>query len=376
MNYFSSFILHPYMKQPLNITIIGLGVLGGSLALALKQNVPSVIITGLSSSEAIERAKKRKAIDRVAGTIHDAVKDADIIFVCVPVKAILTLLPQIARSCKLNAIISDVGSTKNVICAAGKKLFTKKGIFVGGHPMAGSEGSGFQFADALLFQNAVYVLCVEPNKRKKIAHFTALLHAIGARVLFLSAREHDRIAATISHLPQLIAVAMMNLASERNKTNPAYLQLAAGGFRDITRIASSPYAMWNDILATNKPEVRSAIKSFRTLLTQFDQQLSASTLSHFEKSFTRAKTVRDAIPKNSKGFLHPLHDLFVSVDDKPGVLAEITTALATAKINIKDIELLKIREGRGGTFRLAFDTAKIAERAALVLRAKKLKVIE
>lgn len=360
----------------MNITIIGLGVIGGSLGLAIKQTNPRVVITGAGKQQHIDAALERGAIDYGALSIPAAVHDADIVFICTPVFTILFLLPEIVKNMKPSAIVTDVGSTKLEITTAAKKIFRTKGIFVGGHPMAGSEGKGIDFADPFMFQNATYVLCVERHHIKKISPLTSLLSSIGARVRFLSAKEHDTVAAAISHLPQLVAVAMMNLAGKKSKKNPAFLQLAAGGFRDITRIASSPYEMWKDILSTNSNEIRSVLQEFSAALNVFEKNLRyPKTRQRFARQFTTAKKLRDAIPKNSKGFLHPLYEVYVSVEDKPGVLARLTTALYNAQINIKDIELLKIRDGRGGTFGVSFRSKADADEAGRVLKKAKIKVL-
>ncbi len=358
----------------MNITIIGLGVIGGSLGLAVKQNMPRAVVTGYDARPELNAALRRSAVDFGARSLSGAVRDADIIFLCTPTRTIPALLPDVARFCKKNAIVTDVGSTKSAIVTAAKKFFRTNGIFVGGHPMAGSEGKGIGFADPLMFQNATYVLCPDGKSRRTIAPLTTLLRSIGARVLFLPSTEHDTIAAAISHLPQLVAVGMMNMATEKNKRHPGYLQLAAGGFRDITRIASSPYGMWKDILAGNAREISRSAAEFSALLARFARDVKDPARRHrFESRFRSAKATRDAIPKNSKGFLHPLHDIIVAVEDVPGVLSQLTTVLFKAKINIKDIELLKIRDGRGGTFRLSFDTASDAEQAVSVLKRKKFK---
>ncbi|MFA5833979.1 MAG: prephenate dehydrogenase/arogenate dehydrogenase family protein [Bacteroidota bacterium] len=352
----------------IHITIIGLGVIGGSLGLAIKQNNSGAIVTGFDEKTKIKSALHREAIDYGAASLSASIHDADIIFLCTPVHTILESLSDIAVHCKPNAIITDVGSTKSEIVRAAKKIFRSNGIFVGGHPMAGSEGKGITYADAMLFQNATYVLCADTKLQKKISSLSSLLHLIGARVLFLSASDHDKIAATISHLPQLVAVAMMNMVERKNRSHHGYLQLAAGGFRDITRIASSPYEMWRDILASNAHEIRAIVKAFSVLLLQFQKDLSTpSKRKKFSQRFQSAKIFRDAIPKNSKGFLHPLFEVYISVDDRPGVLSLLTTALFRANINIKDIELLKICDGRGGTFRLSFNTKREAELAKKIL---------
>jgi prephenate dehydrogenase len=351
----------------MNITIIGLGVIGGSLGLAIKQNIPSAVVTGYDADPVIEKALNLNAVDFGAASLPSAVADADIVFLCLPVSGILSMLPRIAPHLRPGAVVTDVGSTKQDIVNAAKRCITAPAMFIGGHPMAGSEGKGIDFADPLLFQNATYVLCVNPVKRTKTASLTTLLHRIGARVLFLSAKDHDTVAAMISHLPQLLAVAMMNIVEKKSRRNPAYLQLAAGGFRDMTRIASSPYEMWKDILSHNSKEITGVVREFRRLLEKFEHDLTFSQ-NAFAGRFVHAKQLRDAIPKNSKGFLHPLYDLLISVDDRSGVLAAITGSLSRAGINIKDIELLKIRDGRGGTFRISFDTRKDARRAENVLK--------
>jgi len=358
----------------MKVAIIGLGVIGGSLGLALKQNNPEITVAGFDSAAVLRRAKKRRAIDISAPSLRSAVSDAEIIFLCTPVDGILKLLPEVSRFVLPHAIVTDVGSVKAVVQSCAKKYFRLHGVFVGGHPMAGSEGSGIEYADGLLFQNAVYVLCPPLGAGKKIQPLVALLKSIGARILTMDAREHDRVAAAISHLPQLIAVSLMDTAARKNERNPAFLQLAAGGFRDMTRIASSPFHVWKDILSNNRDETSRALSEFEKLLGQFRKGLHQDSLSDVGKKFLRAKSFRDSIPRNTKGFIHSLHDLFVWVDDKPGMLATITATLYRSGININDIELLKVREGQGGTFRLSFESAETARLAAKSLRSKGFRV--
>jgi prephenate dehydrogenase len=361
-------------KERMNVSIIGLGVLGGSLGMAIIQNNPDALVTGYDVPEVLRRARRRGAIHRSAKTLGDAVRDANFVFLCTPISSILSLLPRVAMLVQPGTIVTDVGSVKLPITAAAAQYFKSGRIFVGGHPMAGSEGSGINHADPLLFQNAVYALCPGHHPRRSYARLLSLIRSIDARVFIMDAREHDRIASVISHLPQLLAVAMMTMAMEKNRKNPSVLQLAAGGFRDITRIASSPFPIWKDILSGNEAEIKRTLKEFRTLLAEFENGLSGKALARTGRRFSTAKQFRDAIPRSSKGFLRPLHDIFIWVDDRAGVLSTITTALFRAQLNIKDIELLKIREGRGGTFRLSFDTAEMAARARKVLRTKKFKV--
>ncbi|HLP15863.1 MAG TPA: prephenate dehydrogenase [Bacteroidota bacterium] len=356
-----------------SVAIIGLGVIGGSLALAIRRADPTITIIGYARERALEAARTRSIADVYTGDVTEAVRTADCVFVCTPVHTILDLLPEIARVVKPQTIVTDVGSTKEAVCLYAKKLFRRNGIFIGGHPMAGSEGSGIGYADALLFQNAVYVLCPVSARPEASRRLAMLVQSFGARVFLMKPGEHDRIAACISHVPQLAAVALMQTAGKKNETNGAYLQLAAGGFRDMTRIASSPYGMWNDILATNSLQIKRALSDLQAVLFRFERQLGDRNFSAFNRDFTKAKTLRDRIPKNVKGFLAPLFDVYVSAEDRPGILATITSALARAGVNIKDIELLKIREGESGTFRLGFESEAAAECAITVLAKKKIK---
>ncbi|MGA9405744.1 MAG: prephenate dehydrogenase/arogenate dehydrogenase family protein, partial [Bacteroidota bacterium] len=271
----------------MKIAIIGVGVIGGSLGLALKQNNPRAIIVGFDSPDVLRKAKKRKAIDISAPTLRSAVADAEIVFVCTPVGSILNLLPKISRLIPRQTIVTDVGSVKGVIRSCAIKYFSSHGIFVGGHPMAGSEGNGIEYADSLLFQNAVYVLCPLRRGGKNIQPLVSLLKSIGARILTMDAGDHDRVAAAISHLPQLIAVSLMDYAARKNARNPAFLQLAAGGFRDMTRIASSPFTLWKDILSTNRYEAGKALEEFETSLGEFRKGLLQRSLVDVGKRFIR-----------------------------------------------------------------------------------------
>jgi prephenate dehydrogenase len=361
-------------QTPNTVAIIGLGVIGGSIGLALRAASPRVTVVGLDNRNVLRRAKKRGAIEIAASSLRDALSDADVVFVCTPVGGILKLLPEISRLVKPGAIVTDVGSVKGVIQSCAQQYFRSGGIFIGGHPMAGSEGSGIEYADALLFQNAVYVLCPFRKKESGISRLAPMLKRIGARVLIMDAHRHDETAAAVSHLPQLLAVALVDFAARNNVRNPALFQLAAGGFRDMTRIASSPFPIWKDILAQNKDQVRSVLRKYELALKELEKDLSKKSLSAVERKFLRAKNFRDSIPRNSKGYLHSLHDVFVSVDDRPGVLAKMTSALSLADINISDIELMKVREGQGGTFRLSFESEEVAAAAAKVLRAKGIRV--
>jgi prephenate dehydrogenase len=241
--------------------------------------------------------------------------------------------------------------------------------------MAGSEHSGVSHAEALLFENATYVLCPpgglsESAFTAQYAGVIALFESTGARLLVLEAAQHDRIAAAVSHLPQLLAVLLMNFAAEKNEEDEAYLRLAAGGFRDLTRIASSPFIIWRDILIANQGHLLDVMAQFAVHFQKMRNRLIEEDLLDLQQSFQTARSSRQSIPKNTKGFLHPLSDVFVYVEDHPGALLGIVQALYEAELNIKDIELLKMREGTGGTFRLGFKDNGVAKAAVSALQER------
>ncbi len=348
------------------IAIIGVGVIGGSLGLSLKRKHPAIRILGVSRQQSLDEALETGVIDQgfVREKMMDAVAQADLVFVCAPISNILELLPPISEAIRPGTLVSDVGSTKRVIVETASKYFVGNKYFVGGHPMAGNEGRGVSWADPLLFENAVYVLTPASTvPAEKTNQFGQLLESIGAKVLILDPALHDRVAAAVSHLPQILAVTLMNLVASFQKDSNAYLKLAAGGFRDMTRIASSPYDMWRDIFATNREEIETLIDGFIDALNGMKSRLTAEEMAEI---FRQSATSRLSIPRDTKGFMRPNFDMTVQVEDKPGEIARISNVLADESINIKDIEVLKVREGDSGSIRLSFESE--AER----LRGKEL----
>ena len=347
------------------VAIVGVGLIGGSLALGLKRAGLTDRVVGVSSEKTIREARELGVIDDGCGydEIADAVSEARVVFLCTPIHRIIELLPVVMRSVPSGSIVSDVGSTKAEIVRAATNAARPDAIFIGGHPMAGSEQSGVGAADPFLFQNAMYVLTPTADTPSPlVASFGDGLARLGARVISLAPGVHDRVAAGVSHLPQLIALSLVEFVGKRNEEEPAHLRMAAGGFRDMTRIASSPFRMWRDILQTNSEEIRHAIGDFRKYLDAIEGDLDDAS-SHFEN----ANEIRGTIPRDAKGFISPLSDVLVRVEDRPGILARMTTAIADAGISIMDIELLKIREGEGGTFRLAFHDSETATRVVGIL---------
>jgi prephenate dehydrogenase len=345
------------------------GLLGGSLGLALKASGFDGTIIGLSSPSNIETARGLGCIDEgyAYDQLGEVVQRADVVFICSPIRAILDCLEKLGGlALPEGLLVTDVGSTKGEIAEAARSRLPSHVHFIGGHPMAGSEKSGPAAADPYLFQNAIYVLAPPAGQPSDLdTRFAAFLEKyLGCRHVFLDPAVHDTIAAAVSHVPHLLAVALVNLAKQTDDRIPGTLQLAAGGFRDLTRIASAPFPMWRDILTTNEKAIGPMLDECAGILQAMKGQLLQDRLA---ERFEGARLAREQIPVNRKGFINPLHEVLVVAKDQPGIIASISQSLADENINIKDIEVVKVREGEGGTIRLGFDAQSTAARAIDVL---------
>ncbi len=354
------------------ICIVGTGLIGGSLALAFKRHKIGEQIVGVDRPEICDQLKRAEIVDQAVAldNIQEVIPTSDLIILATPIQQILNLLPEIARFTKSDCLVTDVGSTKKEIVSKAGELFQNGAFFLGGHPMAGSAYKGFMAADPFLFENCYYILtpgCTVPDRI--LSAFSMIIEKIGAKVLLLDAELHDRIAASISHLPQILAVTLVNLAAKLDQENPYYLKMAAGGFRDMTRIASSPFTIWEDICNSNQNNILELVDGFIAELEAVKKYLQHRPVDKDQLAayFETAARTRLSIPHDTKGFFIPLFDLRVVVHDEPGVIAKISTACYQEGINIRDIEVLKVRLWEGGTIRLAFESEKDRQSAKRIL---------
>lgn len=348
------------------VAIVGVGLIGGSLALAWKERRDDLHITGWDKPSVLKAALRRRAIDEAAASLAEAANDADVVVLSVPLNAVEQTLADLAPHVRPGTLVTDVGSVKESVITAARQLLPDGVHFIGGHPMAGAEQGGLAHADAFLFENATYVLC-GPEHSTAYQAAAALAESTGARVVSLDAAQHDRIAACVSHLPQLIATTLMNVVARHSNADESFLRLAAGGFRDMTRIASSPFSTWQPILEGNSIAVQEVLQEFLVAWQEVFTKFEEDDIGALGEDFDYARAVRSRIPKDFKGFLTPLCDVFVYAEDRPGTLTHITSTLFTNGINIKDIELLKIREGTGGAFRISFIDEAAADAAVAAL---------
>ncbi len=349
----------------ISVSIIGLGLIGGSIAKALRKSNPSLEINGFDKEDVLKEALSEGSISSALSSIEEAVK-GDIIFLCLPVDLTLKTISELAPLLKENQILTDVCGVKGILLDEWEKTGSK-GTYFGGHPMTGKEKGGYSNSDPLLFENAVYILSENAANNDKADNLIKLIKSLGARITFIAPKLHDKMIAKVSHMPQLLSVSLVN-AVTKNQNGTDCLDFAAGGFRDMTRIASSNFNIWEPVVKHNKEEILSALNSIKEEISEVTEMVEKESYPELSDRFESARMRRDEIPKNMKGFLHPLFDIYVFVKDEPGVISKISSKLFAENINIKDIELLKIREGTGGTFRLSFESEQDANRAEIVLK--------
>lgn len=338
------------------VAIVGLGLIGGSIGMALTQNSLVQEIVGIDiCPETLELGEKLEAVHLTTDDLKKGITDADIVIFAVPVRKIPALVQEALPYFKPGAIITDVGSTKHELLSFMEQTLPAGVHYIGGHPMAGSEKGGIQAADPYLFENAFYILT--PNAqtdREALDKLTALVKGIGAKPIYLNAGEHDLITAAISHLPHIVAACLVNNLQKAGVDHEPALALAAGGFKDTTRIAAGDPVMWRDICLSNKDKILAVLQQFKQLLQSFEDSLQREDSDFLTHEFAQARKLRLSIPEKVKGLLPKYFELVVHVADRPGVFATIATILGNAGINIADIEILRVREGEEGSIRLGF----------------------
>jgi prephenate dehydrogenase len=352
------------------IAIFGVGLIGGSLALCFKGKEGLTVVGHAHRPELAVKYVSRGVVDSATMSVEEAALDADFIFLCVPVGLLEDYLQQLSKlPLKPGCIITDVGSTKASIAACAVSLDIPDVYFIGGHPMAGSERSGVEAASSLLFENAYYVLTPPKGVPDEAYHaLESLLHNTRAQVVRLNPERHDEIVGAISHLPHIIAVALVNQIRGYDDTDPLYSTLAAGGFRDITRIASSDPIIWRDILLNNRSVMLRLLKDWNEEVSSFVRLLENEDGVGIEEAFQEANGFRSQLPERRKGMIAPLFDLHIDVPDHPGIIGRIATELGDQEINLSNVQIIESREDVPGIMRLSFRQENDMERAKVLLQ--------
>jgi prephenate dehydrogenase len=242
------------------VAILGTGLIGGSFGLALRKHFPDISIVGFDRAETLQTALARGAVQETARDLASAVRGADLVCVALPIGATIEALPAIAAAAKDGALVTDTGSTKATICRAAKTAFAGGARFLGGHPMAGKETSGIARADAKLFSGARYALIgLESDPDPRTHGLAALVRELGAEPVWTDAETHDWAVGIVSHLPQLLAVALARVVQDETDETGLPLSLSGPGLQDMLRLAGSPYSVWRDVAHTNTENITRAL---------------------------------------------------------------------------------------------------------------------
>lgn len=349
---------------------IGLGLIGGSIAKALKNYDSTISVTAYDpNTEMLQLAHKEGIVNKTASGINEDFSDCDILFLCAPVSSNDSNLKGLKDILKPDCILTDVGSVKSTIHSAINELGLNE-YFIGGHPMAGSERIGYANSNPLILQNAYYILTpTNEVAESKITFFSGLISGIGAIPLIMPYEKHDYITAGISHLPHVIASALVNLVRKKDGDDQSMKRIAAGGFKDITRIASSSPVMWEHICMTNTDNILGFLDDFMEVLKEIRTDISDRKREEIHKFFQQARTYRDSFINADSGPIKRVFDFTVDIEDKSGALASLVTLLAAHEISIKNIAIMHNRELREGSVRLEFpDEASLANAKEILLQ--------
>lgn len=277
------------------MAVIGTGLIGGSFALALRANFSNITVVGFDQPEVANRALARGAVHEIAADLASAVRGADLVYVALPIAGILEFLRVIAEHAKPGALVTDAGSTKSLICREAAKLFNGTARFLGGHPIAGKEVSSFENADEHLFRRAPYALIADKNEvDPRVKAFAELLQHFGATAVWCDAETHDWAVGVVSHLPQLLSVALASVVHDETDETGLPLTLAGNGARDMLRLAGSPYSVWRDIAHTNSGNISRALDRLSQAIDHLRTHLTSKEL---EQEFRAANDVFGSLRK-------------------------------------------------------------------------------
>ena len=351
------------------IGFIGLGLIGGSLAKAIRQYYPDYQIVAFDKNkETLALATQESLIDVAATTIDENFRNCGYIFLCAPVSYNNAYLPQVKPFLDKDTILTDVGSVKTGIHKEVHRLGMDAN-FIGGHPMAGSEKSGYPNSKAMLLENAYFVLT--PTKevsREKVDAYTTLIESLKALPIELDCETHDYVTGTISHLPHIIASSLVNYVKQADTKDELMKLLAAGGFKDITRIASSSPTMWQHICLKNKDNILNILDAYMDELKQIASIIEDEDEQGIYQWFDSSRNYRNSIPNRSSGPIKKVFAVYCDIIDETGGIATIATILASNNISIKNIGIIHNREFEEGVLRIEFYDEDSSSRAATLLQ--------
>ncbi len=350
------------------IGFIGLGLIGGSIAKSFRKNYPDYELMAYTRSAlTVEAARNEGVIDRICKYQDPAFGECDYIFLCAPVQTNIEYFPFLRKVIKDTCIITDVGSVKSIVVEAAENNGLSRN-FIGGHPMAGSERTGFSASTDFLMENAYYFITPAKNVPKEdVDTFRELISVTKALPMILSCYEHDYVVAGVSHLPQIVASTLVNMVKKSDTIDEKMKLVAAGGFRDITRIASSSPEMWEQICLTNTSQISNTLDNYIQLLTQTKELIESGNGDYIKAMFSSAKDYRDSLSDKARGSVSRHYAIYLDIYDEAGGIATVTTLLAMSQINIKNIGIVNNREFEEGVLCIEFYDERAMEKSIHIL---------
>ncbi len=352
--------------------MIGLGLIGGSIAKAIREVYPDCTIYAFNpSKDTLEQAVSEGVINQGLSKINSTFSACDYIFLCAPVSDNAANIAAVSPYLKQDAILTDIGSTKEDIhqhirSFEGGRLSKQ---FIGGHPMTGSERTRYRNSRASLLENAYYILTPEAKvPAQKVEAFRTLIASLKAIPLVLDCARHDFAVAAISHLPHVVSASLVNLVRDADGEEGLLKMIAAGGFRDLTRISSSSPVMWQQICLTNRDNILELLSQYISSLETISEKISAGDAAALYDFFAGARMYRDSFITGPSGPIHKIHALYVDIADRPGVIADVAALLAGRSVNIKNLGITHNREYQEGVLRVELPDEASAVLAEEVLR--------
>lgn len=356
------------MEDSLRIGFIGLGLIGGSIAKSLKRFHPDTWICAYTRTEStLDTAIAEGVVDAKCTKEDPLFATCTYIFLCAPVSENIACLSWLKDMIAPTCIITDVGSVKGEIHRTIHSLGLDEN-FIGGHPMAGSEKTGYENATDFLLENAYYILT--PGGEVdilRLSSFMELISSLGAIPMVLTHEEHDYITAAVSHLPHIIASTLVNAICKLDSSEENMKRIAAGGFKDITRIASSSPVMWQQICLENREMISKVLDEYIRLIVQAKCWVDNGDSHELFDMFSHSREYRNSLPDSSKGALERVYAIYCDIYDEAGGIATIATLLAMNNINIKNIGIIHNREFEEGVLRIEFYEEDACEKAEKVL---------
>lgn len=339
----------------MNIGFIGLGLIGGSILRSLKIKHPDYTTIAYSRSQGpLNEAVSDGMLDTIVTEINEAFSCCDYIFLCTPVEYNSVYLEKLKPFIKSDCIVTDVGSVKGYIHDTVTKLGMEAN-FIGGHPMAGSEKTGYTNSNPLILENAYYAITpTSKTDSKKLEELVSMVRDMGAIPVVIDPKKHDYSVAGISHLPHIIASSLVNIVKHSDSEDGTMKMLAAGGFKDITRIASSSPEMWQQICLTNTAAISSILSDYIESLKSIKDSIDSMDKDAIYSMFEESRDYRNSVADHRNSVISPVFGIYVDIADEDGAIAFITCLLGFKHIGIKNISLVHNREFEQGVLCIEF----------------------